>query len=74
MTLQYPKRTDWRHDVHAYECYTCDQRGAAPRANKQCAGCVNRPTHPHWKPHPEYAAAAQLAIRQAKLTNKGAEE
>lgn len=58
----YPKRADWKHDVHAYECYTCDQRGAAPRGNAHCTGCINRPTRPHWKPHPDYAAEAQRVI------------
>ena len=58
----YPKRADWRHDPHAYECYTCDQKGAAPRGNAQCTGCINRSTRPHWRPHPDYAATAQRVI------------
>lgn len=60
------KRADWKHDAHAYECYTCAQRGTAPRGNAQCDGCINRSTRPHWRPHPSYAAAAQRAISKAQ--------
>lgn len=60
------RRVDWKHDPHAYECYTCDQRGTAPRGNPQCKGCIGRSTHPHWKPHPEYANQAKKAIDAAR--------
>lgn len=59
------KRSDWKHDVHAYECYSCDQRGTAPKGNPHCTGCINRPTRPHWAPHPDYAQAADTAISKA---------
>ncbi len=67
------KRSDWRHDPHAYECYTCDQRSTAPRKNPQCKGCIGRSTHPHWKPHPDFARQAIQVIKvaQAQRTEGG---
>lgn len=61
----YPKRADWRHEVHAYECYTCQDRSSPPASTKECRGCINRPTRPHWRPHADYAAAAQRVIATA---------
>lgn len=62
----YPKRADWKHDVHAYECYTCDQRSSPPASTPQCKGCVGRATRPHWKPHPDYEVAAMQAIAKGR--------
>lgn len=60
------RRADWKHDVHAFECYSCDQRGSAPKGNPRCTGCINRKTRPHWRPHPDFAKAADAAIAKAK--------
>ena len=58
----YPKRADWQHDPHAYECYSCEQRGNPPAGTRQCTGCISRDDRPHWRPHPEYADAARRVI------------
>lgn len=61
----YPKRADWRHDVHAYECYTCQDRSSPAASTPECKGCISRHTRPHWRPHGDYVAAAQRVILMA---------
>lgn len=70
---RYPKRADWQDDPHAYECYSCEQRGNPPAGTRQCRGCISRDDRPHWTPHPEYEEAAKRAILTASLKTPNAE-